>query len=361
MTCKDLKGIEMSVRSISPEHMFFQMALNHRPECRFEEGTDFAAWKQGTLPRVLATLGDYPERCEPNAQLLAEWEHDGLRKQRWILDVGPHIAATFQINYPGDMKEGEKRPAILCWHGHGKFGKEPVMGDDSSADLRADIAAMNYNYGHQMAQAGFITFAIDWIGGGERNDTNWPNYRSQNRNRDWCNLYYLHATMFGMTSLSINLMHGMLATDFACTLPGVDGDRLGVMGLSGGGTMTLWSALVDERFKATEIICYSQRWAYFGMRDVNYCGMQVAPGLYKLVDLPDLQGLIAPRPLLIDIGANDNCFRIDLAMDCFKNLEKIYEASGSRENLELDLFPGPHAWGANKSREFFGKHLSLNV
>ena len=85
--------------------------------------------------------------------------------------------------------------------------------------------------------------------------------------------------------------------------------------------------------------------------------MQVAPGLYKLVDLPDLQGLLAPQPLLIDVGANDNCFRVDTAMACYKRLEKIYAAGGASESLELDCFAGPHAWGANKSLTFFSRHL----
>jgi len=137
----------------------------------------------------------------------------------------------------------------------------------------------------------------------------------------------------------------------------VDADRLGVMGLSGGGTMTLWMALCDERLKAAEIICYSDLWAHFGIRDINYCGMQVAPGLYKLVDLPDLQGLLAPRPLLIDIGVNDSCFKVDTAIECYKRLEKIYAAAGVPGKLELDLHAGEHGWGANKSFGFFQRHL----
>ena len=40
------------------------------------------------------------------------------------------------------------------------------MGSDASPELRAEIARHNYNYGHQMAKAGFVTFAIDWIGAG---------------------------------------------------------------------------------------------------------------------------------------------------------------------------------------------------
>ena len=349
----------MSFRNLSPQYMFEQIALEHKPRYGFSGKTreEWTVWKKKALPKVIATLGEFPKDVPLNPQLMAEWEHDGLLKQRWLIDVGRHISAAFLVNIPKGLKRGERRPGILCWHGHGQFGKEAVMGNDTSPELLAEIRRFNYSYGHQMAKAGFVTFAIDWIGIGERNDNNKPNFRNQNGVRDWCNLYYLHATMLGMTSISINVAHGMAAADFACTLPQVDAGRLGVMGLSGGGTMTLWTTLIDERFKASEIICYSDLWAYFGIRDINYCGMQVAPGLFNLVDLPDLQGLLAPRPLLVDIGVYDSCFKVDTAMACYKRVEKIYRAAGVPEHLELDLFPGEHAWGGNKSRNFFNKHL----
>ena len=65
---------------------------------------------------------------------------------------------------------------------------------------------------------------------GERSESAKPHYRTHNYGRDWCNLYYLHATMLGMTSISINITHGMAATDFVSALQYVDADRLGVMG-----------------------------------------------------------------------------------------------------------------------------------
>jgi hypothetical protein len=339
--------------------MFLGLAAEHRPEFKFagRNRRDFAAWKKRALPRVLATLGDDPPRVPPRPQLLAQWEEKGLIRQRWIIDVQKHLSAVLLVNMPKGLKRGEKRPAILCCHGHGPFGKEPVMGNDSSPALRQAIADHRYNYGQVMAEQGFVTYAIDWIGFGERNDNTKPNQWASPGGRDWCNLYYLHATMLGMTSISINVTHGKVATDVVSSLPQVDGDRLGVMGLSGGGTMTLWMALCDERFKAAEIICYSDLWEAFGVRDNNYCGMQVAPGLYKLVDLPDLQGLLAPRPLLVDIGVHDTCFKVDTARMCYERLAAIYRAAGAAEVLELDLFPGEHGWGANRSEAFFKSHL----
>jgi len=349
----------MSFRNLSPQEMFARMAADHTPLCQFDATTPEEAvrWKSQTLPQVLATLGDSPARVEPNAELVAEWEHDGLVKQRWMIDVQKHIAAAVQVNRPADAAPDQPLPTILCCHGHAPRGKESVMGNDTAPELKDDATWHNADYGHQMAKAGFVTYSLDWIGFGERNDDLKPNLRSGRGSRDWCNLLYLHATMLGMTSLSINVSHGKAATDFVSTLPFVDPDRLGVMGLSGGGTMTLWMSLCDERFRASEIICYSDLWAHFGIRDLNYCGMQVAPGLYKLVDLPDLQGLLVPRPLLIDIGIHDTCFLVDTATACYKHVERIYQTAGAADMLELDLFTGPHAWGANKSEAFFRKHL----
>lgn len=340
-------------RNLSPQQMFLDLARKHSPKYRYQ-GQAFESWKMAALPEVLAALGQFPQRVPLNPELIVEWEHDGLKKQKWIIDVSEFISAVFQINFPGDLEKGRKYPALLCCHGHGEFGKAAIMGDDSTPPLQA---MFDQAYGHHMAKQGFITFAIDWIGFGERNDNQKPNHKQPTGGRDWCNLYYLHATMLGMTSLAINITHGRAALDFAATFQEVDPKRIGVMGLSGGGTMSLWMSLADPRIKATEIICYSDLWECFGIRDLNYCGMQVAPGLYKLVDLPDLQGLLAPGPLLVDIGASDMCFRIESAMPCFKQVERIYESAGARDRLHLDLHSGGHVWGKRCSGEFFRKYL----
>lgn len=347
----------MKPRNLSPLKMFMGMAAAHVPDFHFPAFSDgFSSWKTAALPQVLATLGKSPERVDPDAELIVEWLDRGVRKRRYLMEVAPHASAALQVNLPAEASG--PLPALLCWHGHGPYGKDAVMGNPGSDALAGHIRSYNHDYGHQMAAAGFATFAIDWMGCGERNDNAKPHFFNHDAGRDWCNIYYLHSTMFGMTSLSINLAHGRAATDFVCTLPEIDASRLGVMGLSGGGTMTLWTALTDSRFKAAEIICYSDLWEKFGIRDLNYCGMQVAPNLLKLVDLPDLQGLLAPLPLLIDIGLQDTVFHADNALACFGQVKTIYHAAGAEPALALDLYPGGHAWGGNLSRKFFATHLS---
>ncbi len=346
------------MRNFSPHGMLLKMAQEHKPLCSFVTGgpKNFSEWKKETKAFILKTLGDFPKRVSLEPELVVEWEHDGLHKQRWIINPCEHISLGLQVNRPMKMESGEKLPAILCWHGHGKGGKEWVMGSDATPEFEAN----KNKYGHVMAKHGFVTYAVDWMGFGDINDSGKPNWKNLANGRDWCNLYYLNATMLGMTSLSINLTFGFAATDFISELSYVVNDRIGVMGMSGGGTMALWTALCDPRVKATEIICYSDLWKNFGFRDLNYCGMQVAPGLYKLVDLPDLQGLLAPMPLLIDIGVKDTCFTVDGAMQCFKKVSEIYADAGAESELFLDLHRGEHGWAANKSFDFFKTKLQVH-
>jgi len=141
--------------------MFIEMALEHRPSHAFTGG-DFAAWQADTLPKVKACLGDWPGKVPANPELACEWNHDGLVKQRWLLDVGKHISAVLVVCKPADLKPGEKRPAILCWHGHGPYGKAPVIGDDSTPELRAQIQQHNYK-DYPLASMAQLPHAVEVI------------------------------------------------------------------------------------------------------------------------------------------------------------------------------------------------------
>lgn len=344
-------------RNTSPYELFRALAARNVPRHRYTGG-DVRTWQEAAVPEVLATLGRVPDAVPPHPQLIAEWSEAGLIRQRWLIDVQDGLSAIACVNRPENA--ASPLAGFLCWHGHNQAGKETVMGNMSSPELRDIVARSGTDYGERMAQAGFVTFAIDWMGRGDLDDRAKPNHRDLAGSRDWCNIYYLHASMLGMTPLGMNVAYGRALTDFVATLPFVDAERLGVMGESGGGTMTLWSALSDERLRAVEIICYSDLFADFGYRDLNYCGSQITPGLFTLVDLPDLQGLLVPRPLLVDIGTYDECFRLESATACHERLREIYAAAGASDLLHLELGPNGHGWhGGRKSVAFFTENLGV--
>ena len=344
-------------RNLSVNAYFRALSKKHLPQFRFNGSSrsDWENWQEKLLPKVKASLGLMPEKVPLDPEIIAEWTEDGLIKQKVIFDVEDGLSATAYVFRLAEAKG--KLPGILACHGHGPFGKEPVMGNRSTSELQANIGMFNYDYGYQMAKAGYAVIAIDWQGFGERDDRRKPNLNDIFHGRDICNVHYIRANILGRTMLGMNVHDGMCALDYLCSQNFVDAGRIGVIGLSFGGTMTTWLSICDERIKAADIICYSNMFADFGMRDANFCGNQITPGLYELCDVPDLHGLIAPKPLLVEIGVYDECFKVESARRCFSKVEQIYLAANCREKLELDLFEGGHQWAANKTFDFFKKHL----
>ena len=339
-------------RNFSINAHFRKLGEQHRPTYRFAGQTqdDWRAWRNALLPALRATLGRMPTRVPLNPEIVSETREDGLVKQRVVFDVEEGLSAAAWVFRPADRPG--RLPGILACHGHGPFGKDAVMGQGTAPELLANIKVHNYSYGLALAKAGYAVIAIDWRGFGERNEPEglWG--------RDICNVHYIKATILGMTVLGMDVNDGTCTIDYLCGQEYVDPGRIGVLGLSFGGTMTTWISICDERIRAADNICYSDRFADFALGRANFCGSQITPGLFELCDMPDLQGLFAPKPLLVEIGRNDDCFHLDSAMSCFREVEKIYSAAGARRMLELDLFDGGHQWGGNKTLEFFAKHLN---
>lgn len=337
---------------------FRKLAREHVPEYRFRgrNREDWKEWREVLLPKVLATLGNFPEPVPPNPETLVEWRVDNLIKSKIVFDVEDGLSAPAYVFRPEDCSN-EPLPAILCCHGHHPRGKDAVMGFPDPEHAEGPLNGQDF--GLQMAKQGFVTMCIDWRGFGERDDRRKPIFHDITRGgkRDQCNVHFLRAALLGKTMLGLNLHDASVALNYLSEQSFVDPERIGVMGMSLGGTIGTWITLREPRVKAANIICYADRFADFALQAVNFCGSQMTPGLFTLCDVPDLHGLIAPRPLLVEMGTQDPTFRIESATDCHRETEKIYAAAEESEKLWLDLFEGAHLWGANHSVEFFRKYL----
>lgn len=350
-------------RNFSPREYLLGLGRAMKPRHAFRQGSDFAQWRAEALGPVLDTLGPQPDPVPLNPVLLAEFDDGGMICQRWVIDVQDHLSVMVVVNRPRGVSG--RLPGILCWAGHSAFGKEAVMGNRSSQGLRDYVEETGLEYGRHMAETGeFVTFGIDWMGQGDLNDAAKPNNRPVTFGMDWnksCDLLYLNATLMGFTTLGLNVAHARRLLDFASSLDFIDSDRIGAMGESTGGTLTVWTALADERIRAAEVICYSDSFPDFALRDYQYCGTQITPGLFALVDVSDLHGLIAPRPLLLDIGAYDPVFRLESSIAAVDRVEAIYSAAGAGDVFQRQVFPAAHGWQPGLSAEFFRKHLVVDA
>lgn len=121
---------------------------------------------------------------------------------------GIDIAAN--VYTPADYDASKKYPAVVCAHPNGGI-KEQTAG----------------LYAQRLAESGYITITADaayqGASGGEPRHTDKPASRIED--------------IYGMA-------------DFITQYPGVDANRLGVLGICGGGGYTLKAVQSDKRFKA---------------------------------------------------------------------------------------------------------------
>ena len=345
-----------SSRNFLMGEYYKRKADRFEPKYRFNGKTkkDFDAWKSSLLKEIKAALGPMPTPVDLNPEVISEIDDGNIIKRKIIIDLEENMSAPIWLYTPKAALK-KPAPAILCCHGHGPYGKDSVMGirNRNCPERAQEIDCFNYDYGLQMAQKGFVTVAIDWRGFGERDEGDIFG------KRDKCNVNFIKGCLIGHNLLALDIFDGMRCIDYLCLLDFVDSKNIGCMGLSFGGTMTTWLSIMDERIKAADIICYSVRFAEFALKRNNFCGSQMFFGLYDLCDVPDLHGIIAPRPLLAEIGLHDKCFYSDEALSCSNEVRKIYTAAGIADKYETDIFEGGHQFAGNKAFKFFENNLKL--
>ena len=344
----------MANRNFSMIEYFSRRAEGHVPELSFRGTTrdDWGAWREKARAKLMKLLGEWPEPAELAADTVFSVEKDGLVRERVIFDSEQFMSVPCVVLKPAGMKEDGSARAILCSHGHGPFGKEPVAGNRTTPELRANIERHNYNYAEQMARRGFLTISPDLRVFGERSDGGDP-YPG----RDKCNVHFVRGAILGLNTLTLNIFDMKRAIDYLQHRPEVDPERIGMMGLSQGGTMTAFTTAVEPRIKAADVIGYMGSWRQFGIAIGNFCGSQIVPGIFRYLDVPDVVGLAAPRPVLVEMGVHDMCFDIEQMRKGFARVREIYQAAGAAEHLHEEIHPGEHAFAAGKAFDFFEQYL----
>jgi predicted esterase len=341
----------MAHRRFSMIKYFTQREKDWQPLLSFRGQTveDWKQWRQEALAKLMALMGEFPKPVDLAAETIYAIEDNGLIRERVIFDAEEEMSVPCVVLRPVDMPADKKGRAILCSHGHGPFGKDSVAGNATTPERRTNIAKHHYNYGEEMARRGFLTICPDLRIFGERSDGGDP-YPGDDR----CNVHFVRGVILGIYTLTLNIFDMKRCIDYLETRPEVDPQRIGMMGLSQGGTMTTFTSAVEPRIKAADIIGYVNTWNRF--REQN-CGSQVLPNIYKYLDTHDIAGLIAPRPLLLEMGIHDTCFPIEAMLAGYEAVRRIYRAAGVEDRLWAEVHPGEHGFAANQAYAFFERYL----
>jgi hypothetical protein len=341
-------------RNFSMQTYWERITEGFEPLLHFRGGSpdDWEAWRNEAGPRLLDLLGPFPDPVPLEPEVEYSVVDGDLIRERVVFNAEAHMSVPCQVLRPSDMQPDGMNAAILCSHGHGPYGKNPVAGLRHSPAVNENIRIHNYNYGEQLALAGYLTISPDLRVFGERRDGLDPF-----PGRDPCNVNFVKGAILGVYTLTLNIWDMKCCIDYLESRPEVDADRIGMMGLSQGGTMTTFTTAVEPRIKAADIIGYVNPWRGFGLRDANFCGSQIVPQVHRYLDTDDIAGLIAPRPLLLEMGIYDDCFAIQDLLAGYEGVKRIYEAAGAGDRLWAEVHPGSHAFAGQKAFEFFAEYL----
>ncbi len=294
--------------------------------------------------KLLKIMGPYPEKTALNIRNTGTIQKEGYRVEKLIYESLPGYFVTSALFIP-DKLNG-KAPAILNPIGH------------SPLSFRRDV------YQHtiiNLVKKGFIVLAYDPIGQGER--LQYYDFESgKSRFRSNTEHSYPGAQCFisGYSSAKYFVWDGIRGIDVLLSREEVDPDRIGLTGLSGGGTSTAFIAAIDDRIKAAAPECYITNFNYLlrseGPQD---CEQNLFQFLYNGLDHPDFIEVRAPKPTLI-MSTTRDFFSIQGARDTYQEASKAYIALGGKNNLQMTEAEGGHGF-TTKNREalyaFFQKHL----
>jgi dienelactone hydrolase len=304
---------------------------------------DFLAWLRGLFLNFGVKL---PAPGVFDLKIMDEQKCDGFKR----IDI-QFRNPEFNLIVPGTVLEPvEKNDAgIICQHGHGKFGRLPVIGETSSEEMIEERDKFNYDFGLKFAQAGFTVIAIDLFNFGQRS--------LPRIGRDKCDVLANFLNLFGINLVALQLSDIRHAISVLSSWNGVDPRRIGMAGLSLGGRMTMFATAFDERIKVAAASGSCNTYRDRIEKLAGACGAQIVPKLLPDADTPEIFSAIAPRPLQLQWGRKDPLIISETAQEGIDYISRCYSASGFPEHFYLDSFEGGHEFDFKPALEWFNKYL----
>lgn len=186
---------------------------------------------------------------------------------------------------------------------------------------------------------GFVVAAPEVLGFGDRRLA--EDLTSGEPGRNSCFRLSSALLMAGQTMAGCRIYETMRALDYLQEREEVDGERIGIMGISGGGLVAGFTAALDERISNAVVSGYANTFEA-SILTRHHCLDNYIPGILLEAEMPDLLGLIAPRGLFLEAGDADPLFGPAGARQALDRLEQIYAAEGHVGQLAADFFTGGH-------------------
>lgn len=312
-----------------------------RPALAFAPGMDHAAWRPRALAALQRALGVQPEPVDLQVRIEREERHDGYRAVRftYVSEANATVPAWLLIPDGGGV-----RPCVICLQGHTR-GFHISLGLDLGAN-DAEMIAGERDFARQAVRRGWCALAIEQRAFGERASRIAPD--------KGCHHPSMAALLLGRTMVGERVWDVRRAIDALAGFAEVDRSRIAVMGNSGGGTISAYAAAVEPRIAAAMPSCSVCTYAA-SIGSIHHCADNYVPGILRDLEMADMVGLIAPRPLVVVAGRTDPIFPFADVERCAAGIAGIYAAAGRPQAFRLVPGDGGHRFYAESAWSAFSE------
>ncbi|MFN3648399.1 MAG: alpha/beta hydrolase family protein [Armatimonadota bacterium] len=314
----------------------------HFPPDIWREPPTEASWpaeRRRILAAMREVFGAPPAEKPPLApEVVSEVDCGRYVRRKVVLTVQPGDRMPAYLLVP--KRQRGRVPAIVCFYGTtGGAGKETTVG--LSGGRPGSPPEKNRGFAVDMAEAGFVAFAADYLRDGERVE---PGMRPYDTTRFYEQFpeWSIHGKDAWDTSRAI---------DYLQTLPFVDGERIGMVGHSYGGHSTLFTTALEPRIRAAvangPVSSFWDHGMHWGVPK-GAGNSQSLPHLrpYLLerrwplpLEFHEVCALAAPRPLLVGQAVGERRPREE---ETYGAVRQLYQALGHPERVRYHWYAGDH-------------------
>ena len=280
-------------------------------------------------------VGGMPERTPLNARTVGSFERPGYRVERVVYESRSNFHISGNLYVP--TKGAPPFPGVLFQMGHTTNGK---------ADPGYQVCCQT------LAGLGYLVLGFDPMGQGERTYYPGPAPSRSRLGADEEHTFPGRQMLLkGITSTRLQTWDAVRSLDYLASHPMVDPKKLASTGQSGGGTLTMLLAAVDERLSAAAVA--SGITENFACANFNPPGSTddaeqnlIASGPAGF-DRWDLLYPLAPRPLLIMFSQRDffgtySPNYLTSGTEEYQKLQRVYRTLGHSDRLAWFGSPLPH-------------------
>ncbi len=323
---------------LSPSEYHRYLMSRIVPSLRYDGG-DVFHWQRRLRRKLRQLTGDVPaERTALNARQLWLREHPLGTIEKIVFHSEPDCDVSAYVCLP----KGVPPPYVfmICLQGH-STGMHNSIAVQRADNTKAHKVAGDRDFALGCMRRGIAALCIEQRSFGERREQ-----KQEKISPHGCHDATMQALMLGRTLIGERVYDVDRGLDYLASRGDADMRRVGVMGNSGGGTITLFAAALLARIAFAMPSCY-----FCTFRDsimsIYHCADNYIPGLLKYAEMSDIMGLFAPKPLVIVAGQQDPIFPIDATRRAFKDVRRIYKACGAEAHCRLVVGAGGHRFYAN--------------